>query len=351
MLKVAVVSTCLYTVPPIGRHYYGYDLGWSGGYGGESQIYTLVKALCKAGVEVELFGTPGSEPPPKGHLHINPQGTWWDVFRREPQAWNMYKDIIMDCDIVHDWSLTKYAHHICYKEFNKKCVMQPWGTGAPPPFHNYNTICWSQYQRGLFLTQGYPKTTKYVYGSVDLNVYEPNYDEGKYFLYLSRIHPSKHPEIAIKLAKELGIKLYIACDTESPDHSYYLEQAQKECVKYPNIVFIIDPSFEAKRVLFSNAKGLIFASESECFGLVAIEALAHGTPLILRRHGAFPEIITHGEQGFLCDDFNDFVASVKQIDMIDRRACRKLVEDRFNSDIMAARYIEISEKVIGGETF
>ena len=349
-MRIAVVSSCLYSIPPKGRRYAGYDLGWQGGYGGESQIYSFVRALCRAGVEVELFGVAGSEPPQKGRFHYLPRGDWSDVFLREIDVWKMYGELMLSCDIVHDWSLTKLIHHNIMTR-DGRAIMTPWGTGAPPPFYNANCVLWSEFQRQLFLQQDFPESTKYVHGGVEPEMFTPSYEEGNYFLYLSRTHPTKHHEIPIQLAKKLGIRLYLACDTESPDHIYFLNLAQKECYENPNIMFVVDPTFNSKCTLYRNAKALILPSESECFGLVVLEALAHGTPVILSRDGAFPEMIQHGVHGFLCDDFQDYESAVKNIGMIDRRACRRLVEERFSTDRMAREYLAIYEQVIGGKRF
>lgn len=350
-MKVAIVSSCLYSVPPRGKRYFGYENGFSGGYGGESQVHTLVRALCRAGVNVELFAIAGSIPPERGRIHYLPSGHWRNIWALEPQIIDDYWNELIQCDVVHDWTLTKVIHNHAYVRLNKRCVMTPWGTGAPPPFAQYNTVCWSEFQRQLFLDQGYPETTKWIHGAVEPAMFTPSYSEGEFFLYLSRVHPTKHPEVAIKMARELKFDLVIAADTESPDHIAFLQAAQKACQKDKNIRFVIDPSFEEKCNLYRNAKALILASEGECFGLVTIEAMAHGTPVILKNDGAYPEIVKHGIHGFLCKTQDQYNNAAKNVAMIDRKECRKLVEEKFNSDLLAHRYIEVYGQVMSGEVF
>lgn len=350
-LRVAVVSTCLYSVPPRGRHYGGYAPGYLGGYGGESQVYSFVQALCRLGVDVELYAVPGSQPPPRGRLHLIPQGSWTNVFEMEKTVWDLHHVEFARVDIVHDWTLGKLVHHLAYKYLDGKAVMTPWGTGAPPPFHRYNTVCWSKFHRGLFLQQGYPESTRWVHGAVDPDAYTPNGPPGDYLLYLSRTHPTKHPEIAVRLARDLGVPLIFAADTESPDHIQYLNAVRERTKDMPNVSFVIDPTFEEKVRLYQGARAFILPSESECFGLVVAEALACGTPVLLRRDGAFPEMITHGVHGFLCDDLEDYVSAAKNLDLIDRGACRRLVEDRFTTERMAREYVQIYEGIAGGASF
>ena len=352
-MKIAVVSGMLFSVPPKGKHYLGYEQGFGGGYGGESQCHSLVRALCRAGHTVELFATGGSIKPERGSLHMMPSGDWQHVFATEKEILKMYGDVIAECDIVHDWTLTKMVHHWLMLG-NKKVVQTPWGTGAPPPFYKdkfANTVCWSDFQLNLFLQQGYPETTKYLHGAVEPAMFEYGNGDGGFILYLSRTHPTKHPEIVIALARELGFRLVIACDTELPDHIYYLGLTQQITRNMPNIEYVIDPTYEQKEYLYRNAKAFILPSESECFGLVVIEALAHGTPVILARDGSYPEIIEHGTHGFLCKKFEEYVNAVKMVDSIDRRGCRRLVEEKFNSDLMAKSYVEIYEQVLQGRNF
>ena len=311
-----------------------------------------MRALNRAGHEVELFATGGSIPPEKGNLHYNPTGDWTDVWEVEKRAFEMYRKEIFSCDIVDDRTLTKMVHHWAYHDFGKKCVMVPWGTGCVPPHRNdYGIVTWSAYQRGLFLQQGCPKSTKFVHGAVEVDMFEPSADVHDYIVYLARCHPSKRTELVIRLAKEMGFRLVICADTESPDHQQYLQEAQVQASGSTNIVFFTNPTFKQKLEVLRHARGYILPSYGECFGLGTVEALASGVPVILSNEGAHPELIKNGEQGFLCTKYEEYVNAVKSIDSIDRKACRRLAEERFNTDRMVREYISIYEEVLSGRIF
>ena len=318
--------------------------------GGESQIYSLVKGLNRLGISTELFAVPGSKAPELGALHYTTQGNWdtiWDAETLTPQ---LYKRELEECDIWHDWSLSKRIHHAAFTDFGKRCVMTPWGTGAPN-YRTYNTVCWSDFQRGLFRMQGYPESTKYIWGGVDAEAYQPRYDEGEYFLYLSRIHPTKRPEVPVELAKKMGFPLIIACDTESQDHEYFLNELRKDTKGCSNITYVVDPTMDQKKELYARAKALILASMSECFGLVIVEAFAHGTPVIVTNDGAYPEMVDPGVTGFLCSNMQQFEVAIRNVDTLDRFRCRQAVDNTFNSDRVAEQYLGIYKQIINGETF
>ena len=218
-------------------------------------------------------------------------------------------------------------------------------------YRTYNTVGWSAFQRGLFLQQGYPESMKFIWGGVDKEMYKPNYEDGSYLLYLSRIHPTKRPEVAVGLAKKMGFKLIVAADTESQDHEYFLDELRKDCQGHDNITFVVDPTMDQKKELYSHARALILASMSECFGLVIVEAFAHGTPVIVTNDGAYPEIVDPGVTGFLCSNMQQFEVAIRNVDTLDRRKCREAVDTTFNSLRVAKEYLEIYKRVLDGETF
>ncbi len=126
----------------------------------------------------------------------------------------------------------------------------------------------------------------------------------------------------------------------------------KELIKgHDNISIIEGPTLYHVIQLLRHAKALILPSYGEVFGLIVIEAMACGTPVITSRDGAFPEIITNGVDGYICPDQAHYKTAINNIDNIDRRKCRKKVEDEFNSVKKADEYIDVYKKVIAGEVF
>jgi glycosyltransferase involved in cell wall biosynthesis len=174
----------------------------------------------------------------------------------------------------------------------------------------------------------------------------------------SRPTPYKGLHRAIRLSQDMGFRLVVAMPMEISEHQYfgehYLEQIKKAVAKGAKIEFVKLPGDSrhhiVKRELYRKAKALLFTIEAhEPFGLTVIEALACGTPVIASRMGAMPEIIKHGETGYLSHiDSNDgFKMAVENINsgQIEAKACVEDARKRFDRSVAAARYIELWQKL------
>lgn len=169
--------------------------------------------------------------------------------------------------------------------------------------------------------------------------------KGSYLVFLGRITPEKGVEVAVETAQKTGRKLIIAAKVDEPLSDY----AKKMLAMFndtPNVEFIGQVG-EEKKQLLANAYALLMPIKwDEPFGLVVIEAMATGTPVIAFNRGAMPEIIQEGKTGFLVKDTQEMVGAVSKIEEIDRRACRKLVEQKFSIERMVADYEKVFEEVI-----
>ena len=161
---------------------------------------------------------------------------------------------------------------------------------------------------------------------------------------MPRFHPWKNPMGAIQLAKETGINLVLTGEMSNhPEHIRHGKECLEVIKGYDNISYVALPQDSRhqamKRDLMANAKGflnpILF---HESFGLTTIEALSCGTPVISYAMGALPEIIKHGETGFLCKNYEEFKNYVKVIDEINPKDCRKDVMVRFSREVMAKNY-------------
>jgi glycosyltransferase involved in cell wall biosynthesis len=185
--------------------------------------------------------------------------------------------------------------------------------------------------------------------------YCPNEEEkSDYYLFLSRPTPYKGLGDAIRLCQEVGFKLVISMPVELAEHAYfgaiYMQQIEEAREKGAQIeVARLSGGFShhlEKRQLLREAKVLLTPfSSSEPFGLVLIEALACGTPVIGRRIGGLPEIITHGRNGFLYFDDEGFKNALNWLDQIDPRECREDAVSRFDRMVAAKRYLELYERL------
>jgi glycosyltransferase involved in cell wall biosynthesis len=170
--------------------------------------------------------------------------------------------------------------------------------------------------------------------------------DGNYLAFLGRISPEKGLDHAIEIASRAGMQLKIAAKVDPADVEYY-ESRIKPLLKNKQIEFIGEIGHDEKNDFLGNASALLFPIQwPEPFGLVMIEALACGTPVIAYRSGSVPEILEDGVTGFIVDDVEGAVNALRNLGSIDRLACRKHFERNFSDERMAAEYLTIYEKLI-----
>lgn len=169
---------------------------------------------------------------------------------------------------------------------------------------------------------------------------------GDYLAFLGRICPEKRVDRAIEIAKRAGVMLKIAAKVDRVDATYFLEKI-RPLLDDPMVEFIGEISEDEKPDFLGNARALLFPIDwPEPFGLVLIEAMSSGTPVIAYRRGSVPEIIDHGLSGFIVDNEDQAVEAVRQVHSLDRRSVRKCFEARFSAERMANEYLAIYHDVI-----
>lgn len=178
----------------------------------------------------------------------------------------------------------------------------------------------------------------------DLYSFHPQ-SEG-YLAFLGRISPEKRPDHAIALAKLTGIPLRIAAKVDPADEQYYRREIEP-LLDHPLIEFLGEISDAEKNDFVGNALALVCPYDwPEPFGLVLIEALACGTPVLAYRRGSIPEVIDHEVTGFVCETLTEMAEAVGRLSLIDRRRCRSAFEERFTADRMARDYVALYERLI-----
>jgi len=174
----------------------------------------------------------------------------------------------------------------------------------------------------------------------DLLRFSPSGGEG-YLAFLGRISPEKRPDRAIEIARLAGLPLKIAAKVDPADRVYF-EQRIRPMLEDPLIDFIGEIGEARKSEFLGNARALLFPIDwPEPFGLVMIEAMACGTPVIAFDQGSVPEVLEEGVTGFLVDSVESAAAAVLRLGEIDRRQVRKRFEERFSAQRMACDYLEI----------
>ena len=171
---------------------------------------------------------------------------------------------------------------------------------------------------------------------------------GRYLAFLGRISPEKRLDRAIEIARRSGVPLKIAAKIYPEERGYYTDvilpilKASQGCAEFVGEI----GEFEKDEFL-GGALALLFPIEwEEPFGLVMIEAMACGTPVIAWRRGSVPEVVDEGVTGFVVDDLDDAVRAVGRIKEIDRKTCRRTFEARFDAERMAQRYVRAYRQAI-----
>lgn len=177
-----------------------------------------------------------------------------------------------------------------------------------------------------------------VYHGLPARLHRPGAGAGGYFAFLGRICPEKRVDRAIEIARRTGVPIKIAAKVDRVDQVYF-EQVIRPLLDHPLVEFLGEIDEAAKTRLLGDAKALLFPIDwPEPFGLVMIEAMACGTPVVAFCHGSVPEVIDHGVTGLIVDDMAAAVRAAERIDALSRTRCRARFERRFTVTAMAVAY-------------
>lgn len=184
-----------------------------------------------------------------------------------------------------------------------------------------------------------------VYHGIPAGMYPLGGGGGGYLAFLGRISPEKRVDTAIRVARAVGMPLKIAAKVDRVDTAYYAETIQP--LLGPGVEFLGEIGGDEKAAFLGAARALLFPIDwPEPFGLVMIEALACGTPVIALRRGSVAEVLDEGVTGFVCDDEEQMIAAANRIDSIDRSVCRAVFERRFTDDHMIDAYERIYAEIL-----
>jgi glycosyltransferase involved in cell wall biosynthesis len=186
-----------------------------------------------------------------------------------------------------------------------------------------------------------------VHHGIPLSAYPFLPRAGRYLAFLGRISPEKRVDLAIATARRVGLRLKIAAKVDAADRLYF-EREIRPLLGDPLVEFVGEIGDDAKPAFLGEALALLFPVDwPEPFGLVMIEALACGTPVIARGCGSVPEVIASGRTGFVVDTLDELVEAVKRVGNIDRAACRRHVAERFTVERMTDDYEAIYRRLAG----
>ena len=185
-----------------------------------------------------------------------------------------------------------------------------------------------------------------VYHGLPENLHKIGEGKGNYLAFMGRISPEKGVDKAIEIAVKSGIPLKIAAKVDKADKEYY-ELEIKHLLDNPLIEFVGEIDERGKTAFLGNAKALLFPINwSEPFGMVIIEAMSCGTPVIAFNRGSVPELIDDGVSGFIVNNVEEAVNAVNKINITLRSMVRKMFEEKYTATRMAKDYLKIYESLV-----
>lgn len=204
-------------------------------------------------------------------------------------------------------------------------------------------IAISEYQRRGFPDLRFLAT---IPNAIDVEHMPFSAEKEDYFLFIGRMIADKGAHIAIEVARRLDVRLILAGKVnEGPEREYFSTRVEPHLTG--KIHYRGEVDHETKVELYRRARCTLFPIQwPEPFGLVMIESLACGTPVVAMRHGAVPEVIEHGRTGFIVDTVDEMVEAARHVDEIDPAACRRAVEERFGSEQFISAHEEAYRRLL-----
>jgi glycosyltransferase involved in cell wall biosynthesis len=336
-VRIGVITPPWVPVPP-------------GAYGGtEAFIDELARALDRRGHDVVMFTTGDS---------TCPVSRRWVLERSYPDRigdWQLERqhvmhayDALSDVDIVHDNTMAGPLHAL-------EVLGVPVVTTHHGPFDDAACQLFRRTARRISLVaisrhqastaRDFP-VAAVIHHGIQPERYPIGSGDGGYFLFLGRMTPDKGAHQAAVLAREAGVTLLLAGKNREPAENAYFETRVAPLLGR-GIEYLGEVTYERKVALLQDATALVNPIQwPEPFGLVMIEALACGTPVLASPAGAAPEIVDDGVTGHLCDDHAAMAEHLADMRTLDRAACREAVERRFSTERMADDYEMLFERVV-----
>jgi glycosyltransferase involved in cell wall biosynthesis len=197
-------------------------------------------------------------------------------------------------------------------------------------------LSWANWQETIY--HGLPK---------DLFTFQPK--QGDYLAFLGRVSPEKRVDRAIEIAKRVSMPLKIAAKVDRADRRYFKREIEPLLAE-SDAEWVGEISDQQKNEFLGNAYALLFPIDwPEPFGLVMIEAMACGTPIIAYQCGSVPEVMEDGVTGFIVRNQDDATQAVNSIRNLDRSRCREVFERRFTADRMASDYVDVYKQLIDSD--
>jgi len=336
-LKIALVAPPFIAVPPAE-------------YGGtELFVANLAEGLKQAGVEVVVYTN--------GESTVDTERRWlyersnWPIKNPE-ESWtgeiNHYSWAIQDaageCDIIHVQSPQALPF--------SRSVDRPFVLTLHGPHQGYLSALYSFYPEVHYVcisdAQGKQESMLHkqtIHHGIDMSLYRLVENKQQYLSFIGRIAPIKGTHIAIDVAQKCGLPLKIAGEVQ-PQNRDYFENRIKPHLNTSSIEYIGPADLKAKNELLGNSLAMLFPIQwNEPFGLVMVEAMACGTPVLATPGGSVPEVVRDGISGFICRNASQIVKRVKNLSF-QPSEIRRYVEEQFSMERMVTRYIDLYQRIL-----
>ena len=324
-------------------------------YGGTERVISwLTEALVEQGHDVTLFASGDSETSAKLEP-MWPRALRLDNTVLDPIALHMVmlervRQVAHQFDILH-FHLDYYPFSLFSRQPTPFVTTLHGRLDLPehqPVFSTFSSIpviSISEAQRRPVPQAGWIGN---VYHGMPENLLTPQRVEPSYLAFLGRIAPEKAVDRAIRIAGRCGLPLKIAAKVDKVDRAYFEEQIEPLLKVHKNVEFIGEISDQEKSAFLSGASGLLLPINwPEPFGLVMIESMACGTPVIAYNNGSVPEVIDDGLTGFIVNSEEEAVAAVNRLGDLSRTEIRRHFEKRFTAQRMASEYVAIYRRLAG----
>jgi glycosyltransferase involved in cell wall biosynthesis len=341
-LKIAILSPVWFAVPPTG-------------YGGiELVVSLLADGLVDEGHEVTLFASGDSLTKAK-LSYVFPSAPSELIGRSLPELRHALAcyELADEFDIINDHSGMPAAAlggavqapvlHTVHGPLDSAEAQEIYGRVAKVS-PDVGLISLSENQRRPAPDLPWVAT---IPNAIDLSIYPCKPHPGDYLLFLGRLSPDKGCHRAIAVAMELGLPLKIAGKRREVKERQYFAEYVEPHLGHGGIEYLGEVTHGEKVELLQDARATLFPIEwEEPFGLVMIESMACGTPVIATRHGAVPEVIEHGSSGVIVDHYRQMAAALDEADALDPIECRRYVEERFAPERMVSDYVQAYREAI-----
>jgi len=345
-MRIAQVAPMYEAVPP---HRYG---------GTERVVSYLTEELVRRGHDVTLFASGDSRTRaklvPTSEAALRERFTLQEMREVAPPLHlAMMGEVLQradEFDVIHShvdyfpWAFTPFVRTPLVTTMHGRLDVPYW----PPLIERFPKtplVSISHHQRSP-LAALHPHWAGTVYNGIPVSEFPFSPTPGDYFLFLGRIAVEKRPDWAVEIARRTGIKLKVAAKVDPYDQEYF-DREIKHLFDDPLVEFVGEADEEEKRRLLAGAYGLIFPIDwPEPFGMVQVEALACGTPVLAMNRGSVPEVLRHGVSALVGNSVDELVALAPELGRLDRRACRAEAQRRFSSTAMAEGYEQVYRRVI-----